>query len=76
MHPYPKGYGPVKDGDTIRKGDISLGKNKASCGRESQGWSPVAPYLIGQEYFANGMDDGTLLTVLRRDIFASDLDKI
>ena len=70
MHPYPKGYSLVKDGDIILQGDICLGKNTATCGRESQGWSNVAPYLIGQEYFVDGMDCGVVMILLRRDLKA------
>ena len=67
MHRYPNGYSDVKDGDIIRQGDISLGKIRSVCGQESYGWSVVAPYLIGQEYFKNGMDSG-LMILLRRDM--------
>ncbi len=66
-YPHPKGYNPVKDGDIIQKDDIFLGKNNAACGRESYGWSKVAPYLVGREYYAAGMDCGTQIILLRRD---------
>lgn len=68
MHRHPKGYNQVNDGDIIRHGDINLGKIKSVCGQESYGWSAVAPYLIGQEYFKNGMDCGVVIVLLRRDI--------
>ena len=67
MHPFPKGYIRVKDGDIIQQGDISLGKIKSMCGQESYGWGSVAPYLIGQEYFENGMDCGVVMVLLRKD---------
>jgi hypothetical protein len=68
MHSHPKGYSNVKDGDIIRQGDISLGKIRSVCGQESYGWSAVAPYLIGKQYFANGLDCGVVMVLLRRDL--------
>ena len=51
MHPYPQGYRRVADGDTIKEGDIALGKIRSMCGQESYGWKNAAPFLIGQEFF-------------------------
>ncbi|MES2824273.1 MAG: hypothetical protein V4732_11775 [Pseudomonadota bacterium] len=68
MHSQPKGYSEVKNGDIIRHGDISLGKIRSVCGQESYGWSAVAPYLIGKQYFESGLDCGLVLVLLRRDV--------
>ena len=66
MHPYPQGYRRVADGDTIKDGDIALGKITATCGRESYGWKNVAPFLIGQEFFEGALELGHPSVLLRK----------
>ena len=58
MHPIPEGYSRVADGDTIREGDLALGKIRSMCGQESYGWKHVAPALIGQEFFEGATELG------------------
>jgi hypothetical protein len=67
MHPYPQGYRRVADGDTIKDGDIALGKITATCGRESYGWKNIAPFLIGQEFFEGALELGHPSVLLRKD---------
>jgi hypothetical protein len=66
MHPYPKDYSRVADGDRIKEGDLALGKITAMCGRESYGWKNVAPHLIGQEFFEGALELGHPSILLRR----------
>jgi hypothetical protein len=67
MHPFPKGYSRVADGDIIKEGDIALGKITSVCGQESYGWKRVAPFLIGQEFFENAIELGHPAILLRKD---------
>lgn len=67
MHPYPKGYRRVADGDIIKEGDITLGKTKSMCGQEAYGWKNVAPVLIGQEFFEGASELGHPQVLLRKD---------
>lgn len=66
MHPYPKGYSRVADGDIIKEGDIALGKIRSVCGQESYGWKNVAPFLIGQEFFEGALELGHPSLLLRK----------
>ncbi|RYY76799.1 MAG: hypothetical protein EOO52_04690 [Gammaproteobacteria bacterium] len=66
MHPIPEGYGRVADGDTIREGDLALGKVKSMCGQESYGWGLVAPRLIGTEFFQGAVDLGHPALLVRK----------
>ena len=67
MHPYPKGYRRVADGDIIKEGDIALGKIRSVCGQESYGWKNVAPFLIDQEFFEGALELGHPSLLLRKD---------
>ncbi len=67
MHPFPKGYHPVADGDIIKEGDLALGKIQSVCGQESYGWKNVAPRLIGQEFFEGAVELGHPSILLRKD---------
>ncbi len=67
MHPYPQGYRRVADGDTIKEGDIALGKIRSVCGQESYGWKNIAPFLIGQEFFEGALELGHPSILLRKE---------
>ena len=67
LHPYPKGYHRVADGDVIKEGDIALGKIRSMCGQESYGWKNVASFLIGQEFFEGAIELGHPSILLRKD---------
>jgi len=66
MYSTPQGYVPLKDGDIIKVDDIMLGKIKSVCGQDSYGWSKVSPYLIGEEFYASGMDAGKIQIMRRK----------
>jgi len=67
MHPIPKGYKKVIDGDTIQSGDLALGKIMATCGQQSYGWTNVSPRLIGQEYFEGAQEMGHPIMLVRKN---------
>jgi hypothetical protein len=73
MHPIPTGYQRVEDGDIIREGDLALGKIKSMCGQESYGWGPVAPRLLGQEFFEGAVELGHPPLLVRRIVAVGEV---
>ncbi len=67
MHPHPKGYSRVADGDIIKEGDITLGKIRSVCGQQSYGWAAVARFLVGQEFFEGAIELGHPPLLLRKN---------
>jgi len=66
MHPIPKDYIRVADGDVIKDGDLMLGKTQSVCGQESYGWKSVAKYLVGQEFFEGATELGHPALLVRK----------
>jgi hypothetical protein len=67
VHPIPEGYARVADGDTIRDGDLALGKIRSMCGQESYGWKHVAQGLIGKEFFEGASELGHPSLLVRKN---------
>ncbi len=67
MHPLPQGYRKVDDGDLIEVGDVMLGNVISACSQASQGWTNVAPHLIGQEYFEGARELGHPAILIRKN---------
>lgn len=66
MHPIPQDYYKVVDGDYIQSGDLALGRTQSFCGQPSYGWKPVAPFLIGQEFYEGALELGHPAMLIRK----------